>query len=185
MITKLINEINKSLTSGCYMSALMVTLTLPDICGKAEYPNANKQKERYTKWFNEYIGKYEHSSLSPEEMPKLNGELVYCLRCAVLHEGNPNTKGKNNDISYFELIWEEQEGSAICTGYSMIHREYNKYNEWQIIEKKMSINIRDLCNKICTSAQYYYDKNQDKFNFFDYNIVNMSFHTKEMFFKKQ
>ena len=37
MINKIIEEIDKSLESEAYLSALSLVLILPDICGKAEY----------------------------------------------------------------------------------------------------------------------------------------------------
>ena len=40
MINKIIEEIDKSLESEAYLSALSLVLILPDICGKAEY-NSN------------------------------------------------------------------------------------------------------------------------------------------------
>ena len=36
-----IDEIEKSLENECYIAALALALTLPDICGKAEYPSEN------------------------------------------------------------------------------------------------------------------------------------------------
>lgn len=59
MINKIIEEIDKSLESEAYLSALSLVLILPDICGKAEYNSNIKNKERYINWFDEYIGKYE------------------------------------------------------------------------------------------------------------------------------
>jgi len=38
MIDKLIEEINLALDNNLYIIALNTSLTLPDICGKAEYP---------------------------------------------------------------------------------------------------------------------------------------------------
>ena len=66
-------------------------LTFPDICAKAKYGDSLGNKKRYTKWYNEYIGQYEKS---PQEkyditMPYLSGEVIYQLRCNVLHQGTP------------------------------------------------------------------------------------------------
>ena len=43
MIYQMIEEINKSLETGCYLVALMSALALPDICGKVEFPEMEKQ----------------------------------------------------------------------------------------------------------------------------------------------
>ena len=58
MIEQIVKEINTCLENECFLSALGMALTLPDICGKAEYPTDGVTK-RYIKWTNEYISAYE------------------------------------------------------------------------------------------------------------------------------
>lgn len=58
MINKLVEDINKALDNEAYFSALSLALTLPDICGKAEFPET-KSGRRYIDWYDEHIGKYE------------------------------------------------------------------------------------------------------------------------------
>ena len=58
MINKLIEEIKIALKNNLYLIALNTSLTLPDICGKAEFPNKTT-KRRYIDWFDKYIGQYE------------------------------------------------------------------------------------------------------------------------------
>ena len=60
MIKKLITEINEALSNNLYFAALSLALTLPDICGKAEYPEKGSTS-RYKLWYDEYIGQYEKS----------------------------------------------------------------------------------------------------------------------------
>ena len=55
-ILLLIKEIKKSLESGNYLSALIVALTIPDICGKILYPKETNGK-RYKKWVSILICK--------------------------------------------------------------------------------------------------------------------------------
>ncbi len=50
MINQIIKEINACLKNGCYIAALTTALTLPDICGKVEYPN-DGNSSRYKKWY--------------------------------------------------------------------------------------------------------------------------------------
>ena len=54
MVDRIVKEINICLENDCYISALGMALTLPDICGKAKYPQWKKL--RYKKWYDEYIG---------------------------------------------------------------------------------------------------------------------------------
>ena len=55
MILRIIDEIEKALSHDLYFAALNLALTLPDICGKAEYPNL-RTGERYKKWYDENCG---------------------------------------------------------------------------------------------------------------------------------
>ena len=52
MVDRIVKEINICLENDCYISALGMALTLPDICGKAKYPQWKKQNVglRYKKW---------------------------------------------------------------------------------------------------------------------------------------
>lgn len=53
MINRLIDEINMALSHELYFATLSLALTLPDICGKAEYPD-NGSTRRYKLWYDEY-----------------------------------------------------------------------------------------------------------------------------------
>ena len=64
---KIFKEIEKALKEEMYYSALALTLTLPDICGKAEYGDI-QNGERYKKWINNYAIKIFEN---PEELSYL------------------------------------------------------------------------------------------------------------------
>lgn len=113
MVNEIVREVNVCLDNGCCIAGLSLVLTLPDICGKAYYPQLGN-KRRYIKWFNEYIGQFERDEEGAEVgIPYLSGELVYSLRCSLLHQGNPNIKENEFGIVYFELIYRQQEGSHV------------------------------------------------------------------------
>ncbi|ARK08836.1 hypothetical protein A6C57_00120 [Fibrella sp. ES10-3-2-2] len=114
----LIDSVQKSLTTGNWYAALSLSLTLPDIAGKVDSPNAPSGR-RYADWFDTYVGgEYKtinsHAELmrlaggdfdkihgiwnqyrQEGRMGELNKEQIflsgndcYALRCAFLHEGN-------------------------------------------------------------------------------------------------
>jgi len=106
---QIIKEINDCLEHECFLTALGMALTLPDICGKAAYPT-DTVAGRYIKWTNEYISAYEKDD-SPYgiDMPYLSGEILYNLRNTFLHQGNPNidsSKVKNSrcKVDEFNLV---------------------------------------------------------------------------------
>ena len=151
MINRLINEIENSLQNGNYLIALMAALTLPDICGKAEYPNEQKSSVRYIRWYDEWIGQYE--TYKGSEMPFPNGEIVYNLRNSLMHEGSPKIHEKNNNLTSFKLV---NNKPWICGGSAMVCDNG---------ERELEINARNLIWKLCICSKSYYEKNKDKFNF--------------------
>lgn len=175
MVDELIREVDSCLENGCYMAALMVALTLPDICAKAEYGVSKKDnKKNYIAWYNSCIE--QGLAKTDGASPSLEGELVYLLRCSVLHQGTPNVDEKQTGITHFELVWQEHEGAHRIATFS----EVQLCNE-EIISKKYSVNIRELCSRLCEGANCYYKANKDRFDFIKYNLSNMDFQTRQIF----
>lgn len=79
-----------SLNNKNYLSALALTLALPDICGKIAYPKITGEGavgKRYTKWYNEHIYECE-PKYEIENLGRFDGWAVYKLRCNLLHDGS-------------------------------------------------------------------------------------------------
>lgn len=45
MVQRIVDDIRAALDHDLYFAALSTALTLPDICGKAEYPNEKSSKK--------------------------------------------------------------------------------------------------------------------------------------------
>ncbi|WP_223806010.1 hypothetical protein [Ornithinibacillus gellani] len=89
----LIEEINNNLSNKNYLSALALTLILPDICAKIEYPEligGKYNRKRYERWYNEFIYPYELCPIenNPYKEWVMDGFAVYKLRCNLLHDGS-------------------------------------------------------------------------------------------------
>ena len=176
MINRIIKEIESSLKNENFMAALALALTLPDICGKAEFPT-DGNGSRYIKWFDNYIGKYEkppelYESSNPskainDNMPYVSGEIIYSLRNCFLHQGTPSIqkekiREQQCQVTHFTLTI----AGATNGGSSSISKNYFMNSERRTLE----INIVNLCCKMCIVAKDYYDDNKDKFNFFQYDL---------------
>lgn len=168
MVERLINEVNIALENRLYLVALNTALTLPDICGRAKYPNT-KTSDRYKMWYKEYIGQYEQGGNVTDKMPYLNEEVVYQLRCALLHQGNPNIGKEKTGIDCFELVIEApQNGFGIYVDSSCISEHPDNTTVYSY-----RVSIHGLCFKLCSTALAYYKNNKEQFNFFDYTIIDM------------
>jgi hypothetical protein len=104
-------------------AALALALTLPDICSKANRPNA-KSSQRFMQWVDRNFSPSYTSRMpgagSVGEMVWLSGVDFYALRCAVLHEGSFDTSGHmKNEVS--RVFKEFQFSSPLPNGNS-VHR---------------------------------------------------------------
>ena len=165
MINRIVSEIRCALNNDLLIIALQAALTLPDICGKAAFPNENTSS-RYKKWYDEEIGEYEHAP-NYTHMPYLSGKVVYNLRCALLHEGNPNVEKEKTDIDKFTLVLQKSESkcpTACDRGGEC------KINDNEIV-RTYRVNVRRLCTILCLVAEEYYNQNIEKFSFY-YRIID-------------
>ena len=182
MINRIIKEINNCLDNECLLAALTMALTLPDICGKAEYPIL-KEHTRYIRWYDENIGYYEKPpSANPNEveMPYLSGEVVYNLRCMLLHQGTPNIErnkihSEECKIDKFSLLFEKKKPIYIYFDSAQVLLEGTSplSSRNRVTSRSYEVNVRRLCFIITACAEAYYKDNVDKFNFFQCNIVDL------------
>lgn len=69
---RLIDAIKHALDERNYIAAVLLAVTIPDICGKIEYANGF----HYKQWFEANMGK---------RYAPVNGDDAYAIRCALLH----------------------------------------------------------------------------------------------------
>jgi len=114
-----INEINSAIDSRNYLSALVLSLMIPDICSKHDKVTDYKNSNKYVKWFDKYVykkyynypRKSEIKNVKNKEMYKIkfNGSTCYALRNAIMHSGKPHViyNDKKNrikaNVDYIEL----------------------------------------------------------------------------------
>ena len=162
----MIDDINRALENEAYFAALALALTLPDICGKAKYPN-ERNGARYISWYDEYVGKYEQcpcEACKENKMPYLSGEVIYQLRNSFLHQGTPNVdknkiRNECNKLDKFTLVIEKKNEFDIYADASSVG-----------MERSYRVNVRRLCLILTLTAKGYYDKHKAEFDFFDYTI---------------
>ena len=159
MIDIYVNDIKTSLKNKCYFSALSLALTLPDICGMAEFPDKTVS-ERYIGWYDEHI------CITNFGNPYLSGEIVYNLRNTYLHQGSANidvskVKAEINQIDKFILYLGD--GSEIYEASLLMHTD-------KAAIMTILVDITWLCEILCEKALTYYEENKDKFRF-DFNFI--------------
>jgi hypothetical protein len=183
-----IKDIKNALTNKSYLSALALSLTLPDICGKIEYPYLKNKRgnrnvgEQYAAWFDDWVNQYFTDNTgwtedgSKANNPYFTGEMCYSLRCSFLHAGNSDIKNwcdKEDTDFHYSYEFELAVGGADKTGLSWVNPNNN--NSKILKTKTVRVNIDKLCECICLSAEKYYrekDPNlfkDHKIHFIDFN----------------
>lgn len=178
----IIEDVFKSLDNNNYIAALALALTIPDVCGQVAYPESTDKKgkrlvgKQYETWFEENIGKFEKSPLDENDMPYLSGDVCYALRCAVLHSGNTDIKEEYRKftLNNFTFVIQEKNESDIYVDKSGVTTNHD-LKGIQSTKTDMRINVRNLCNKLCWTAENFYSKNKQlfdnmpKFNLLDWD----------------
>ncbi|KKU80453.1 MAG: hypothetical protein UY05_C0007G0005 [Candidatus Peregrinibacteria bacterium GW2011_GWA2_47_7] len=131
---KILDSIRKSLDSKNYHSALVLSLIVPDICGKLEDSNKSSSK-RYPEWFNKYLGKKYDNWLS--------GNDCYALRCSFLHEGSGNTENQRRAKDVLDYIVFTPEGGH-CQRLSHCRFGDKRYDGKEILKLSTSRFCQDI-----------------------------------------
>lgn len=165
VVDRIIKEINTCLENKCYISALGMALTLPDICGKAKYPG-ERTSNRYRKWYKEYIEFREiPSGPHSEKMPYLSSDVVYSLRNCLLHQGTPGVED--------EKIHEERckvDEFILIINDGVTSSSISRNEDGSIASRELEVDVRSLCGKLTRAAERYYHENLNCFNFIDFKI---------------
>lgn len=168
MIEK-ISSIRQALECGCYIPALALALTLPDICGQIEYPGMVDNKghrlvgKQYETWFDDWVNHWyaDHTGFIDEgrkaNSPYFNGKMCYDLRCSLLHSGNSdiNDFGEEEDEAnrysyYFELCINGSDSYGTMWEYPQLSIDKT------LKLKTVRIDTGSLCRNLCSSAERYY-----------------------------
>ena len=168
MIEHIIEEINHCLKNDLQIAALTMALTLPDTCGKVYLPQ-EKVGKRYIDWYNDHIAKPKGERLGDDAGHfTISGEVVYKLRCAMLHESNPTVTGTAEKITQFSLIWRSEKSCS----RTPVDRCIQLDAVGGVEKQTLSIDIVSLCQDICEAVLSYYNKNKSSFSF-DYRIASV------------
>ncbi len=91
----LIYELETALDNGAYIISLNIALTVPDICAALQSESGKTTGKKYSNWFNKYVA-HQYNDF-------INGEDIYKIRCAALHQGKLNN---DNNPKFRKIIFQ-------------------------------------------------------------------------------
>jgi hypothetical protein len=116
---KLTHALEGAIQQKNWYAAVILALTLPDICGKIEYPGESSGA-RYKKWCEKYLEPKYTQQIGPAQMGHihkfLSGSDCYALRCALLHEGSDDITEQRaqESLDRFHFTAPPESGSMHC-----------------------------------------------------------------------
>ena len=159
-----VESIEDALNKECYLPALALTLSLPDVCAKYKYPQEYKKSngKAYAKWYNEYVYKYELVDLSKfnlneqqfreakyfQDKTTLTGEYCWKLRCDLLHNGSLDIYdiwSDNENQEFVDFKFTVSKGSQFGIGGGASISSYSYKTEKQI---EIELDLVTFCKKI-------------------------------------
>jgi len=85
-IEMFLTEIENAIDSRLYYIALVLTLTVPDVCSALESENGRAHSTLYKNWCRKHL---------QQAFPSLTPEDCYSLRCGVIHQGRMGIPGRD------------------------------------------------------------------------------------------
>lgn len=141
----LLKSVRQNLDTDNWYSALILSLTLPDICGGLENkPQGNK---RYSDWFEKYLNNKYAGFLS--------GDDCYALRCSFLHEGTNNIEKQRVRRVLDQFIFLPRGSHLISISKSILGDP--KYDNKSILQ----MSVERFCLDIVAAVEVWMKDNQN------------------------
>jgi hypothetical protein len=87
-------ELQNALSGKAYYAAILLALTLPDVCSALESPNGASTPAGYKTWYEKWL---------QSQCPTMSADDIYFLRCSVAHQAAFNHPAMKVRKVYFTL----------------------------------------------------------------------------------
>lgn len=136
-----VSAVEKSIAEQNWYAALIVAITLPDMCGYLETGRASPKA--YIDWFNRFVANKYISTTCVEPFAYLTGDDCYALRCALLHQASHDIRDQaaQKVLSDFRFRYPMAEGR--------FHRIYCGFTSGrQSLALQVDIFCKDICDGV-------------------------------------
>ncbi|WP_157042441.1 hypothetical protein [Novosphingobium aromaticivorans] len=130
----MIDDLRACASAGIWHAALALALSVPDICGGYDAPNAGS-RARFVNWWNRHMAQ----KLVPTGARPLDARDIYALRCAMLHEGKGNIERQRARVAVAEFAFIRPPDGLVM--------HYNTFNNQLVLQVDL------FCEQICRGAE--------------------------------
>lgn len=128
-------EVKRAIEARLYYVAVVLTLTLPDICAALESENGETTGPKYKAWCERWLG---------PSYPMLNGEDLWTLRCGVLHQGRLG----HPKMSYSRVLF-------------TVPNPQGNYFHNNLMNDALNLDLVTFCGDMLGAVSQWWDKNKD------------------------
>ena len=182
-IDRIAIAIKDAIEKRCFLPALAMSLIIPDICAKYDYPDIYYKKSKYkghsgqgaayAKWYDENIGNYDIDPITGIGI--LDGRSCWKLRCEFLHSGSIDLDDfmsvADKHITFKLISSQFSDLNYTIGGCSSVRYSKDKKNQ------DIELDIVNLCGKILAVLEESYLKDErficetenKELNYIEYN----------------
>lgn len=130
----ILSDIQSCLDNGMFYAAIVLALTLPEVCAALESDDGGGTRGKYKKWYDEYLS---------EVYPRITSTDCYSLRCSVVHQGKLGHPG----MKYSRVLFTIPDGRG-----NVFHNN--------IINDALNLDAARFCSDVMDAAKRWYAAKQ-------------------------
>jgi hypothetical protein len=148
-------EIEKALEVGLFYLAIVVTLSIPDICARLELPPDRRVRDKhYTVWMNKYFLAL-HGGVNTA-YAGLDGLDFYRLRCGIVHE---STFGRGH-TKFSHIFFYARKANDTDGKHLRFSLGYDRESEALVFQ----LDTATFCKDMMETARFWYRLNRQDAN---------------------
>jgi len=132
------DEIDHALKARLYFLAILVTLSLPDVCAALESDDGKTSHAKYKAWCDRWI---------VPAYPMLTSLDIYSLRCGVVHQG----RFGHDKMQYSRVLFTIPDGRG-----NVFHRN--------VVNDALNLDCVSFCYDMIDAVNRWYDDKQSESN---------------------
>jgi hypothetical protein len=143
-------QIEEALSKHIYYLALFCAASIPDICSALETVNNATDKNKYKKWFTEYIVPIDPKKYGAEG--NLKEDDLWKIRCSLFHQGKTTNQNEYKRMLFIEPPNQTYSIHCCIVGYNTS-------------EQSLLIEIDKFCKDIINGGRTWVENNKNNQNY--------------------
>jgi hypothetical protein len=138
----ILKQVEDALNSGLYYLAVVIALTLPDICAALESDSGAAHHSKYKQWYAKWL---------QHKYPMIGQDDIYALRCGLNHRGKARAKD-GHSFGFDSVVFVIPHVSA--QSVASWHTQVSERDGTRVL----ALDVALFCHDIIHSVERWYDE---------------------------